>query len=251
MKPSLYLFSVTFICFAFSCNKKEETKPYNPEGAYAAKLKSVTNSQTAETITYSYLADGKIQLQQNSTGSKTTFEYNANNVIETEYDKTGALIKIKTITLDSLGLQQTAVVTDANANVLGFEEYTFDSEKHKTSELHYTAAHAPNGKIEWVWSNGNNIEYAVYDSAVDHKTYDVFYWYYDPAVTSFGNTNTGKNFLGADSKYLLRKQVGYVYGGANVVYSYEYTSDDQQRITERRTYSYTGTLKATETFSYY
>lgn len=251
MKPLCYLLSIIFIGFAASCNKKEEAKPYDPAAAYAAKVRSVTSSTTAETITYTYNTDGRIQAQQSSNSSKITFEYNGNTAVETTYDKTGAVAQIKTLTLDSLGLQQSATITDAAARVLGYEEYTFDSDKHITAQTSYTASHAPNGKIEWTWSNGNLIEYAVYDSAVNHKTYDVFYWYYDPAVTSFGNTNTGKSFLGADSKYLLRRQVGYVYGGANVVYSYEYSSDDQKRITERRSYSYTGTLKSTDTYSYY
>ena len=135
--------------------------------------------------------------------------------------------------------------------VLAYHNYSYDADKHKTSDDGYTAHFDLNGKSEWLWGGGNVYEYAIYDSAVTHKDYDAFNWFYDPAVTSAGNSNTGQKFFGSDSKFLLRKVVGYIWGGGNVVYTYTYTFDSKERIIEAKTYDYLGTLKYTDTYTYY
>jgi len=250
MKYSAYLFVAILILQFSSCSKKDETK-YDPSGALAARLKSITYGLTGETISYSYTGEGKIQLVQSSLGNKTTYEYINDSIRQTDYDKTGTLSTITTMVLDSLGLAISGTTTDANGNILGYQESSFDTEKHKTSELRYTATHDINGKSEWVWGGGNMYQYSVYDSTVTYKAYDSYIWYYDPAVTSFGNANTGRQFLGTDSKYLVRKIVGYTWGQANNISTFEYLFDGSQRITQVKTYNYSGTLKSTDTYTYY
>ncbi len=250
MKSSVYFLAATFIFFAYSCTKKKET-PYDPSGALAAVVKTITRGSTGNTDTYTYDSQGRVQLIQNSNGNKTSFEYVDSSLTQTNFDGSGAVISVTHFILDTLGLVSNAVVTDAGGTVISYHNYSFDSEKEITAENKYNANLDPNGKSEWVWINGNIYEYAIYDSAVTHKQYDSYYWYYDPAVTSIGNANTGQKFYGADPKFLVRKIVGTTWGGGNSISTFEYTFDSKQRITEARTYDYNGTLKSTDTYTYY
>lgn len=250
MKSSICFVAFALLVFTSSCSKKKDT-PYDPSGALAAVVKSVTHSNTGATETYTYDGQGRIQLIQSSVGNKTSFEYVDTTVTQTKYDNAGVVISITHYLLDTLGLVTGAAVTDAGGTLLGYHTYTYDSEKHKTADIGYTTNYDANGKSEWLWGGGNAYEYSLYDSAVTHKEYDGFYWFYDPAVTSVGNANTGQKFFGADSKYLMRREVGYVWGGGNVVHTCEYTFDSKQRITETKTFDYDGTLKNTDTYTYY
>lgn len=250
MKSSLYLVAFTLLVLASSCSKKKDT-PYDPSGALAAVVKSVTHSNTGATETYTYDGQGRIQLIQSTAGNKTTFEYADTTITQTRYDTTGAVVSITHYLLDTLGLVSSSAVTDAGATVVAYHSYTYDSDKHKTQDFGYTPSYDVNGKSEWQWGGGNMYEFSLYDSAVTHKAYDGFYIYYDPAVTSFGYANTGQKFFGTDSKYLIRKELGYIWGGGNVVHTYEYTFDAKQRITETKTFDYNGTLKNTDTYTYY
>ena len=250
MKSRVYLLSVALVFLVSSCAKKKDT-PYNPAGALAAVVKTITHGNNGTTDTYTYNADGKIQLIQNSAGSKTSYEYVDSAITQTVFDASGSVLTVTHVVLDTLGLISSSVVTDAGGSVLSYHSFAFDWEKHKTADNSFNAGYNVNGKTEWVWGSGCEVEYAIYDSAVTHKQYDAFYWYYDPAVTSIGNANTGQKFWGADSKFLVRKIVGNTWGAGQNVNTYEYTFDSQERITAAKTYDYVGALKNTDTYTYY
>ena len=250
MKPSAYLLAIVFLVSFTSCAKKKDT-PYNPSGALAAVVKTVTHSNTGTTDTYTYNGSAQIQLIQNSSGNKTAFEYNGNAITQTVYDITGGVVSISHLVTDTFGLVISSVVNDAVGAVLANHTYTYDTDKHKTFDNIYTANNDVNGKLELIWGGGNLFEYAVYDSAISHKQYNAYNWYYDPAVTSFGNNNTGQKFWGADSKFLLRRVVGNIWGGGNTIATYEYTFDAQQKITEAKTFDFAGNLKNTDSYTYY
>ncbi len=250
MKQSVYLLAVLLFFTISSCSKKKET-PYDPSAALAAVVKTVSHSNTGTTDTYTYDVQGRIQLLQNSTGSKISYEYVDSSLTQTNFDATGTVVSITHFVLDSFGLVSESVTTGAGGAVLAYHNYTFDWERQLTAQYNYTANHDVNGKSEWVWGGGNLFEYAIYDSVIDHKAFDSYYWYYDPAITSVGNANTGQKFWGTDSKYLMRKVIGSTWGAGNTVSTFEYTMDSQQRVTEAKTYDYNGTLKNTDSYTYY
>lgn len=249
MKTPLYLLAIALILSVSSCKKEKEA--YDPSGALTAVVKSVTHSNTGTTDSYTYDAGGRIQLIQSSNGTKTVFEYADTTLTQTNYEKGEVVVSVTRFALDAQGLVSNSVVTDANGAVVSYHTYTFDDQKQMTAQNNYTANHEVNGKLEWVWGGGNMWNYAVYDSAITHTLCNSYLWYYDPATTSVGNANTGKKFFGADSKYLTRKIVGYVWGAANTLSTFEYTLDSEQRLAEIRTYDYNGILKNTDSYTYY
>ena len=251
-KPSICLFAFALLLVASSCKKKDETPPYDPTAALAAVVKTISHTNTGTTETYTYTGDGKIQLIQSNAGNKTSFEYpDTATIIQTIFDNSGSIVSITNYVLEPFGFVSGSTVTNAGGNVLSTHRYYYDADKHIIVDNGSTANNDVYGKKEWSWGGGNLYAYAIYDSAVTRKDYDSYLWYYDPAVTSVGNANTGQKFFGADSKYLVRRIVGYTWGGGNNVYTYEYTFDSQQRITEARTYDYDGSLKNTDSYTYY
>ncbi len=250
MEKSIYGVVVVLILSASSCSK--EKKPgYDSTGALAAVVKSVTHSNTGTTVNYVYDTNGRIQLIQSSNGVKTTFEYADSLLTQTELDKTGNIVSVAFLTLDSRGLVSNSVVKDANGAVVSNHTYVFDDQKQLTAVYNYTPNNDVNGKTEWIWGSGNMYNYSIYDSAITHKAFDSYLWYYEPAITSVGNANTGRKFLGADSKYLIRKTIGYTWGAANVVSTFDYAFDSQHRVIETKTYDHNGLLKNTDSYTYY
>lgn len=249
MKSSAYLLALAFILFASSCKKKDS--PYNPSAAIAAVVKTIAHSNTGASDTYTYTGDGKIQLVQNSSGNKTSFEYSNDTVTEKTDDAAGNITSITTIVLDSFGLANSSKITDANGTALSYHTFIFDGAKHKTAQHDYTPNHDVNGKSEWAWGSDNMFNYAIYDSTTTNRIYDFYYWYFDPAVTSIGNGNTGQKFWGVDSKYLVRQFIRHSYIYGDLIETFEYTFDTQQRITTVKTYSHSGSLKNTDSYTYY
>lgn len=249
MKNHSALLLFTLFLLISSCSKKKDNEPKYDLANVA--VKSVTHSNKGTTDTYTYTSEGNIQQIQNTDGSKITYEYNGASITETFYDAGGSIFKTNFLTTDSTGLAVSCEEHNANGNTVRYFTYTYNSKNEKTNTIEYNATYIQNGKTDWEWSGGNMWHYAVYDSALAYKTYDAYIWFYDPDETSFGNRNTGQKFRGADSKYLVRKQYINSYLGGSVVNSFEYSFDSQKRITEIRTYSYTGTLKNTDTYTYY
>lgn len=248
MKSNSILYVAFLLLFVSACKKEEPKQVFNP---LTTRVKTIANSAAGTTETYTYDAENRVTLIQNSNGIKTEFNYFGDTLTQTNFDNAGAIINIETILLDSFGLAGNSVTTDATGTILSFHQYYFNWEQQLTDKNDYNDAYVPTGKSEWRWNNGNMIQSIIYDSTFTNKIYDTYYWYYDPASTSVGNINKGQKFWGADSKYLMRKYIqnSYLYG--NTLFTFEYTLDDLQRLTSMKSYDYQGQLVNTISYTYY
>ncbi len=248
MKLNSIIYVAIPLLFVSACKKEETKQVFNP---LTTRVKTISNNTAGTTETYTYDSENRVTLIQNSNGSKTEFDYNGDTLTQTNFDNTGAVLNMEVILLDSFGLASNSVTTDPAGNILSFHQYYFNSNQEKTDKNDYNNAYIQTGKYEWRWSDGNLVQYSIYDSTVTTKVYDTYYWYYDPATTSVGNINKGQKFWGADSKYLMRKYIqnSYLYG--NSLFTFEYTLDELQRLTSMKTYNYQGQLENTITYTYY
>jgi YD repeat-containing protein len=237
-------------CFIFlfsTCSKKKETN-YNPS---AALVKTVLHSQSGISESYAYDGNGQVTVIQSSTGSKTTFAYDSALITQTNYDLSGSVVSITYMALDTLGHVTGTEIRDAAGTVQGYHRFNFDAWGYERYEEMYTADHIIAGKFEWYWGDGNIASFAIYDSTATDRIYDTYYWYYDPAISSISTANKGQKYLGADSKYLVRKAIRHSYLYGDLIYTYEYSFDGEQRIIQARTYDHNGDLKNTDSYTYY
>ena len=249
MKTFSYTIMLAALLLFSACAKKKET-PYDPSGARAAKVRSITYGQTGTTETYTYDGQGRLELLQSSAGNKITYQYDSARITQTNYAMTGDISEITTLSLDSSGLATSSVVKDAAGNTLGSHMYTYN-QGHKISDISYSAGGEETRKLEWNYGGNECWNYSIYDSGSVSKTYDYFYWYFYPGETSLGNSNKGLDFWGKSSQLLTRKfqRRSYLYGDQEV--SFEYATDAQGRITEMKTLNHDGTLLYTDTYTYY
>lgn len=248
MRIALHIIFISLL-FVIGCKKKEEDGP--TLDLSTVKVRTITHTSSGSTDTYSYAGDGKIVSIAKSTGSSINYTYNNDTISVIRKDAANTIVGIDFLIVDSFGLVKNAIRLDGTGNVVGYDEYSFNSNKEKTMLITRNANMVQNGKYEWIWSNGNMIQSIVYDSAGIQKVYDTYYWFYDPAGTSIGNINTGQSFWGADSKYLVRRYIQYSDQNGNSYRSFEYESDKEKRITSMSVYNQNGSLQNKDTYTYY
>ncbi len=248
MRISLFLATTAFL-LVFGCKKKNEEGP--TLDLRTVKVRTITHSNNGSTDTYLYNSDGSIASITNSSGSSISYAYYNDSIHILKRDAGNTIIGADYLLIDSFGFVKNGIQLDGSGNVIGYDEYTFNSNGEKTMLITRNANMVQNGKYEWIWSNGNMIQSIVYDSAGIQKVYDTYYWFYDPAGTSIGNLNTGQSFWGADSKYLIRRYIQYSDQNGNSYRLFEYESDKEKRITSMSVYNQNVTLQNKDTYTYY
>lgn len=248
MRVALFILSITTL-FVSGCKKKEDNGP--TLDLSSVKVHTITHSNSGSTDTYSYTSDGKIASITNSGGGSVNYTYTNDTILIIRKDAGNSTISSDILLLDSFDFVKSSIRLDGTGNVIGYDEYTFNSNGEKTMHITRNANMIQNGKYEWVWSNGNMIQSMIFDSTGTQKIYDTYYWFYDPAGTSIGNKNTGQPFWGADSKYLVRRYIQYSDQNGNSYRSFEYESDSENRIISMSTYNQNEILQNKDTYTYY
>ncbi|HLP20294.1 MAG TPA: hypothetical protein VK174_08335 [Chitinophagales bacterium] len=251
MKAPIYLSLIIGLLFIASCSKKDEDKQLTYFDPTTTKVKSVTYGSNNQTYSYTYNTSGLVESIQVSDGSRSTFNYDSVSVTQTNYNTAGAVISINRLELNSLGLAIHAALTDGGGTLLSTTEYTYDSNKHKTSELTYNANNTLSAKTEYAWYGGDDLlNYSIFDSTNTNSTYSYFQTYFD-GPTSLGSVFTGQTYLGTDTKSLVRKSLRYSSLYGDYVQEFEYVLDGLQRVSQVKTFDRNGNLKNTDSYTYY
>ncbi len=254
----LILVAVLFI--SFSCAKKKD----DPFVIPGCKVVSFTNSiegtggGPTSSGTVIYGSDGKVQSILNSNGSKRTYTYTGNTVIELEIDSWGVTTYRNVYTIGANGYVSKQVFTDYNFGTPSSFTFTYLCEYDSDGYLTKATYSSPPSYISeetYTYSSGNLISY----KDTDGKTTDLDeYEYYtdkeDNGIHYFG-VKFGKN-----SKNLVKKRV-YKFTTANSspsdIYTYTsnytYTLDAKNNVTkkiENITYTFSSPDVKTDSYVY-
>lgn len=245
MKSTPWFALLTVALFISSC-KKEEDKP--TVDLATVKVRTIQHSSSGITESYAYDGDGRITQWQLSKGSKTTYAYTGDTLTIATFDTAANLLSTEVIQLSN-GLAQSSVVMEAGGSITGFRQYGFSGSSEQTSYTTFNANMVQTAREEWVWSGGDLTTYSIFDSA-GTNLYNIYYVYNYPGANSTGKVNTGRKYLGVDSRYQVRKILSTGLVG-NTYRTIEYTTDDQLRIISASYYDQNHNLVNTDTYTYY
>lgn len=220
MKTAFKLTAYTIVLFlavamvASSC-KKEESSP--------TRIKTITHTDTQgnNPVTETYFYDNADRLSSITVQDSlvTSYRYNDLTVIETYGDQNNVYAINKDGYTTSINFYYDVLATITYDGVPG--EYTYRKEGNGT-------------ETAFTWAGGNLV-YTDLLGGVNLK-------YLSDKTNTIGNENTGRRFLGKDSKNLVDTET-YLNASTTITYQYEY--DAQNRVTKRSN----GT--AVEIYTYY
>ena len=239
----LYLFLWASIVLSVTGCKKETVK------TAPAVLKSVSNSGSGITTSYTYDGSGRLTEISNSNGSKTTITYTGDTVTEV-YTEAGNVVWAKGILLSN-GVAVSSVTTNGSAAVTGFTEYTFDSNGFLVLEKNYNANQQYTDRKEYSISDGDIKVWTNRDTSTNENNFEYYYdHYYVEQTNTIGNSNRGLTYYGKSSGRLTKITKRYNYFIGNIRYSHSYTFDEYNRVSLEKVYDHNGTLNYTNTYTY-
>jgi YD repeat-containing protein len=243
MKHTLiFLLTATLVVTA-GC--KKENKKSAP-----AVLKSVTNSGSGVTTSYSYDGNGRATEIANSNGTKTTITYTGDTVTEV-YSEAGNVVSVKAILLSN-GLAVSSITTNGSGTITGFTDYTFDGNGFLVAEVNYDANHQYINRKEYAINDGDIKIWTNRDTLVNENNFEYYYdHYYIEQKNTIGNNNRGLTYYGKNSGRLTKISTRYNYYLGNLRYSHGYTFDEYNRVFTEKVYDHHGVLKYTNTYTYY
>lgn len=239
----LQLFLWAAIVLSVTGCKKETVK------TAPAVIKSVTNSGSGVTTSYTYDGNGRATEISNSNGSKTTITYAGDTVTEV-YTEAGNVVWAKGILLSN-GLAVSSVTTNGNGAVTGFTEYTFDSNGYLVLQVNYDSAYQYTNRQQYNMGDGDMQSWFNRDTLVLENNFEYYYGHhYIEQKNTIGKNNYGITYYGKDSQRLIKTSTRYNYHIGNLRYNHGFAFDEYNRVTLEKVYDHNGVLKYTNTYTY-
>lgn len=239
----LHLFLLAVLVISVTGCKKETVK------TAPAVIKSVTNSGSGITTSYTYDATGRVTEISNSNGSKTNITYTGDTVTEV-YTEAGNTVWTKGLILSN-GLAVTSVTTDGSGSITGFSDYTFDSNGYLTLQTNYDSALQYTDRKEYGINDGDIKVWTNRDTLTDENNFEYYYdHHYIEQTNTIGNSNRGLTYYGKSSGRLTKITKRYNYFLGNIRYSHSYSFDEYNRVSTEKVYDHNGVLKYTNTYTY-
>lgn len=241
----LFLVALPLLLLLPAC-KKESSK------TAPAVIKSISQLPSGYNSNFSYDEYGRLTLQSNNDGTKTSIAYAGDTITETTYLTTGDVSDVKIMTTDSFGLAISYIRLDHAGAVTGFGQYTYDGAGHRIGELIFDSGMNQTQRKEWSYDNAGDINgYKVYDTIIPENNEEYYYdKYYISQTNTTGNANKGQSYYGNGSHHLIKAMHRLNYLLGNVIYSYTYTFDEYGRTITETAQDHTGKQKYVNTYTY-
>jgi hypothetical protein len=220
-------------------------KPEHPE---KERIKTMV-SKNGYSVSYTYTPDGKIATSVDSRGIKTTYKYESNRIIQDVGDTLGHSFAAASIFLSPKGLTDSSVLIDENG--VHLKTYTHDENGYSGINTDYNM-----GKItrvtSYIYKDGNEAE-RVISASPSEKLFSVYFDYYKDDINTQAFENYGLQFMGKESKNLMKKYIQVLTKGDTVqTVNFNYHFDNKGRVIQKAMYdTKSGVLRDSTTFTYY
>jgi YD repeat-containing protein len=238
------LIPVLLLLVVAGCKKEEEFK------TAPAVLKSIVQSPSGNSSSYTYDSQGRLTSKTNSDGSRLDVTYTGNTVYENYY-KTGSILSwAKIYTVDSVTqLATTGTLLDSAGNVTGLMEFSYDGAGHRIVEQLFDTTHTLIQRKDWNYDGDGDLKSYLIDDVLDDAN-DNQYYYWQYYVQQTNTLTSGQAYNGKGTNRLFKTMVRFNYLLGNIRYSYTYTFDEYNRVSTEKVYDHNDVLKYTNTYTY-
>lgn len=234
------------VIFLSACKKKDDPNTGDPSNAV---LKTVSQTPSGITITYSYDSERRLTQLQNSDGSGKNITYSGDTVFEALKNSFGVVYAVNTLFLNTDGIAIASYLSDTTGATLSYSEYEYDS-TFIVEERIYSFSGVQIGRKTWGILYDNIYYFNFYDSLTSQNNYTLSYAYSYDHVNSVGNRNTGVKYYGNSSHNIETSMTKISSVTGNVRYVFKYTFDDSGRMSSKSAYNHLNELVYTNTYSY-
>jgi YD repeat-containing protein len=197
---------------------------------------------------YTYTPENKIKSVKSSDGSTTTYTYKDKTISQLRADSVHGMFITSSIFLNAAGLADSSVASDPSGTYV--ELYAHDANGNISQTKDVISGHLYNASNS-DFKDGNEISRIITDSTSKPRV-SLFFDYYADKVNSAGYQNMGMQFLGNDSKNLMKKFVQVLPSGDTIrVMSFNYHYDEKGRVSQKAVYDNHGMLADSTSYSYY
>lgn len=227
-----FLLPVIFAVTLYSCKKSDNTTPNIPADN-SSKIKTWAGSTYA--TEYSYDSYGRCTQELYSNGAKSTFDYNAGEVVRKHFTSAGVndATYVFQIGADGVAVKETRPQYPTYSTVS-----IYNTEKQLVKQI--TTNNGITYGFDSFFSNGNCDSTRFNNNGTWSSS--VIYTYFTDKINSLSNETQGTSFYGKDSKNLLKTEIyKYPDGSNNGLITYSYEFDAMGRAT-KSTESHNGNL---------
>ncbi len=223
-KQLLFITAVLSLVFCFSCKKENTTNtPGNPA---ANNVKVKTQTGNWGTTTYTYDGNGRVTLEQNSSGSKVTYDYQNGMVIKKQYNTGGVNDFTAQFEVGANGL----IIKETHPNsptYVSISVYNNDQEIVKRTITQNGVTDA----FDYFYSNGNCD--SVRNSSNGNWNSTEVYTYFTDKLNSLDNNAYGLPYFGKGNKNLVKTEQWFYSGGQSTsLYNYSYEWDGNGMVSK-------------------
>lgn len=210
-------------------------------------IKQSVNLKNGNSTDYKYDSRGRLVLVQSSKGAKTVYEYADSVVVKRFFDSPKSKAVIDTFFLSDKNL--TSIISN-NKHLM--QRCKYDSRGRLTVRADYTDGKST-GRAHFTWS-GDNLKNFTRLDETGKPSNILTYFYYTDKLNTLSNKNMGLDFLGPESKYLLKESVGLAAVATSsdtFRLAYHYQFDANNAVKLKVGYNAKGELIDSTSYSYY
>jgi hypothetical protein len=214
VNPFLLCLSVIALLPA-ACKKDHDSKPISE-----ARIKTMAYDNIV--ITYFYDEKGRVKRAAANPGGYMQYVYTDTTVTIENYYPAGTLLEKEVYKLGANGL-----ATGKTKNSIEYE-FSYNSDGQLTLAKMYNMSSSARWEVHYSFTNGNRDSITDILSGLAPQTHTYFDEYDAGKLNSLSNENFGMAYLGADSKYLLKKfRYKNVSGIIPSTYTYEFDAHNR------------------------
>ncbi len=207
------------------------------------RIKKTVNLKTGSITEYFYDSIGRIVKVQNSNGAKTTYEYAGNRIIKFLSSPSTGETSVDTFFINS----QNRVATIKSSN--GFiSKCDYDSKGKFIKIENYDGGNFI-GKSVWKWDGENLHTNIAYNSKGD--VLSTINYFYTQNANTISQTYTGMEFMGQDSKHLVKESLSVWNDTTLLTYKYQFDTQRAMKLKLKASYNKKGELIDSIAYTYY
>lgn len=211
------------------------------------KVKQSTNMRGL-TTQYFYTSDGKIAYTIAANGAKTTYTYNGKTINQQLVDSSRNLFIKSVVVLNEKGFADSTIASDESGTYI--KTYVHDGNGFIIESKDFVSG-TLSDVATTVVKDANEVSTSIADSSLK-KMFTVYFDYIPEKVNSLRYENYGMQFLGTDSRGLMKKFVQMMPTGDTIrVSTFNYHFDDKGRVTQKIMYDGNGMVKDSTSYIYY
>ncbi len=217
------------------------------QGNNSSKVRIKKLSQARGTQNFTYNADGKLITMSGTDGVKNTYSYNGKTITQNVADSAHNMFITSTVFLNAKGLADSSSAKDERGSYL--KTYKHDENGFIVESRDFMSG-ALSRISKSIFKDGNQTQAIILDPT-EKPLVNVYFDYYNDKPNSLAYQNYGMDYLGADSKNLVKKVVQIVPKGDTVrVTNFIYHFDKDGNVSQKAAYDAHGMMVDSSTFSY-